>query len=71
MEMIVRCCTDYRVQVSSHNSITVELAYELTEKIYDDVNMEKNPAYSVTSALDRAEDHQCECIPVNKVEQEV
>ena len=70
MFVVKMLCTFYRTRVPSHNPNTAESAYELTEKeISDDVNLENNPAYSVMGALDRAEDHQYECIPANKAKQ--
>ena len=41
-----------------------ESAYELMDKS-GDVNMEKNPAYSVTGVQESSVDHHYESIPIN------
>ncbi|XP_065918207.1 adhesion G-protein coupled receptor V1-like isoform X2 [Dysidea avara] len=57
--------TEITSPASSHKPSTAEPTYELVEKkLSSDVNMENNPAYSVTGVLDSTPGHQYECIPV-------
>lgn len=58
--MITQCY----VHCSSNHQNISEPAYELAKKpTFSDVEMDKNPAYSVADAKDTSEDHHYDFIP--------
>ena len=52
----------YRIRRPNIPEPTYELVTKLTS---DDVNMEKNPSYSVADAQDSSSDHHYDVIPAN------